>query len=103
MHTFIKRALVGTLLAGGITLLGATVANAAETTGEDGLLSGDQALIDVSAPVTIVDNAVSVIGDSTAAPAPAAGHRTGRCTGRTAPRRPRRAGKTASRPASRRS
>ena len=54
MHTFIKRALVGTLLAGGITLLGATVANAAETTGEDGLLSGNQALIDVSAPVSIV-------------------------------------------------
>ena len=72
MHTFIKRALVGTLLAGGITLLGATVANATETTGEDGLLSGNQALIDVSAPVSIVDNAVSVIGDSTVVGAPPA-------------------------------
>ena len=72
MHTFIKRALVGTLLAGGITLLGATVANAAETTGEDGLLSGNQALIDVSAPVSIVDNALSVIGDSTVVEAPPA-------------------------------
>ncbi len=65
MNTFIKRALIGTLLAGGITLCGATVANAAETTGEDGLLSGNQALIDVSAPVSIVGNAVSLIGDST--------------------------------------
>ena len=72
MHTFIKRALVGTLLAGGITLFGATVANATETTGEDGLLSGNQALIDVSAPVDIVDNAVSVIGDSTVVGAPPA-------------------------------
>ena len=54
MHTFMKRALVGTLLAGGITLLSATVADAAVTTGEDGLLSGNQALIHVSAPVDIV-------------------------------------------------
>ena len=65
MHTFIRRALIGTLLAGGITLLGATVANAAETTGEDGLLSGNQALVDITAPISVVDNAVSVIGDST--------------------------------------
>ena len=74
MHTFIKRALVGTLLAGGITLLGATVANAAETSGEDGLLSGNQAIVDITAPITVTGNAVSVIGDSTvvgAAPAPA--------------------------------
>ena len=72
MRTFIKRALLGTLLAGGITLLGATVANAAETTGDDGLLSGTQAIIDVQAPVTIVGNAISVIGDTLTAPAAAA-------------------------------
>ena len=40
MRTYLKRALWGTLLAGGITLLGATAANAADTSGEDGLLSG---------------------------------------------------------------
>ena len=77
MRTFIKRALLGTLLAGGITLLGATVANAAETTGEDGLLSGTQALLDVNLPVTISGTSLSVIGDSSSqnaaatAPAPA--------------------------------
>ena len=47
MHTLIKRALWGTLLAGGITLLGATAANAAETSGDDGLLSGTQAVLSV--------------------------------------------------------
>src|SRR5690606_1709992 len=77
MGTFIKRALLGTLLAGGITLLGATVAHAADTTGEDGLLSGTQALLDVKLPVTISGTSLSVIGDSTSqsaatsAPAPA--------------------------------
>ncbi|MBO0980146.1 hypothetical protein IPV10_06180, partial [Microbacterium sp. SD291] len=54
MRTFIKRALWGTLLAGGITLLGATTANAADTSGDDGLLSGTQADTSISVPVTIV-------------------------------------------------
>lgn len=78
MKTIVSRALWGTLIAGGITLLGATVAQAAETTGEDGLLSGTQALVSLQAPVTVAGNALSVIGDSestdaaTAAPAPAA-------------------------------
>lgn len=75
MKTIVSRALWGTLIAGGITLLGATVAQAAETTGEDGLLSGTQALVSLQAPVTVAGNALSVIGDSestdaaTAAPA----------------------------------
>ena len=43
MRTYLKRALWGTLLAGGITLLGATAANAADTSGDEGLLSGTQA------------------------------------------------------------
>ncbi|AZC12739.1 chaplin family protein [Microbacterium sp. ABRD28] len=64
MHTFVKRALWGTVIAGGLTLFGATVASAAETTGEDGLLSGTQAVVDLNAPVSVVGNAVSVIGDS---------------------------------------
>ena len=44
MRTYAKRVLWGTLIAGGITLLGATAANAAETSGDDGLLSGTQAV-----------------------------------------------------------
>ena len=68
MRTYLKRALWGTLLAGGITLLGATAANAADTSGEDGLLSGTQADTAITAPVTIVDNAVSLLGDSSAEP-----------------------------------
>ena len=64
MRTFCKRALWGTLLAGGITLLGATAATAAETTGDDGLLSGSQAVIDVTLPVTVSGTSLSVIGDS---------------------------------------
>ncbi len=67
MRTFAKRALLGTLLAGGITLLGSTVASAAETTGEDGLLSGTQALIDINLPIDLSGASLSVIGDSTSA------------------------------------
>ncbi|RKN66979.1 hypothetical protein D7252_04840 [Microbacterium sp. CGR2] len=40
MRTSVKRALWGTLIAGGITLFSATAANAAETSGDDGLLAG---------------------------------------------------------------
>ncbi len=65
MNTIVSRALWGTLLAGGITLLGATVAQAAETTGDDGLLSGTQALVSLDAPITIGGNAVSLLGDAT--------------------------------------
>lgn len=77
MNTFVSRALWGTLLAGGITLLGATVAQAVETNGDDGLLSGTQALLSLDAPVTVAGNAISVLGDAqstdaeTTAPAPA--------------------------------
>ncbi|MCK2033193.1 chaplin family protein, partial [Microbacterium sp. KSW4-4] len=74
MRTYAKRVLWGTLIAGGITLLGATAANAAETSGDDGLLSGTQAVAPITAPITVVDNAISVLGDAastTPAPAPA--------------------------------
>ena len=75
MRTSLKRALWGTLIAGGITLFGATVANAAETTGDDGLLSGTQAETAITAPVSVVNNAISVVSDavvsSSPAPAPA--------------------------------
>ncbi|MGI0520584.1 DUF320 domain-containing protein, partial [Microbacterium maritypicum] len=62
MRTFIKRALWGALIAGGVTLLGATAANAAETTGDDGLLSGTQVETAITAPISVVNNAISVLG-----------------------------------------
>ncbi|GAA1949729.1 LPXTG cell wall anchor domain-containing protein [Microbacterium aquimaris] len=77
MHTIVKRALWGAVIGGGISLLGAGVAQAADTSGEDGLLSGTQAIVDVDAPITVSGNAISVLGDShsegadTQAPAPA--------------------------------
>ena len=64
MHTFVKRALWGALIAGGMTLIGATAANAAETGGDDGLLSGTQLEAPISIPVTIADNAISLLGGS---------------------------------------
>ncbi len=76
MRKFYSRALLGALVGGGLAVLGCGIANAAETSGADGLLSGDQAAISVDLPVTIGGNAVSVIGDShsedadTSAPAP---------------------------------
>jgi LPXTG-motif cell wall-anchored protein len=83
MNTTVQRALWGTLLAGGITLFGATVANAAETTGDDGLLAGTQSVISLDVPVNVGATAISLLGDSSttgadaapaapAAPAPAA-------------------------------
>ncbi|GEP47466.1 DUF320 domain-containing protein [Microbacterium saccharophilum] len=64
MNINVTRALWGTLLAGGLTVFGATVAQAAETSGEDGLLSGTQALLSVEAPVTVSGTAVSLLGDA---------------------------------------
>ena len=66
MNSTLSRVLLGTLVAGGITLFGAAAAQAAEptTSGEDGLLSGTQALLNVDIPITVGDTAVSVIGDS---------------------------------------
>ncbi|WP_136588242.1 chaplin family protein, partial [Microbacterium hydrothermale] len=76
MRKFYSRALLGALVGGGLAVLGCGIANAAETSGADGLLSGDQAGISVDLPVTVGGNAVSLIGDShsedadTSAPAP---------------------------------
>ena len=88
MRTFIKRALWGTLIAGGVTLLGATAANAAETSGDDGLLSGTQTVAEVTAPVSIVGNAISLLGDTSAAPAAAPAPRPHRHRHRHLPRKP---------------
>ncbi|MEV7763791.1 chaplin family protein, partial [Microbacterium sp. NPDC089180] len=76
MRKFYSRALLGALVGGGLAVLGCGIANAAETSGADGLLAGDQAAISVDLPVTVGGNAVSLIGDShsedadTSAPAP---------------------------------
>ncbi|MFC9916863.1 chaplin family protein [Agromyces binzhouensis] len=64
MHTYVSRALTATLFTGGLMLLGAGVAHATESTGEDGILSGTQVGISIDLPVTIGGNALSVIGDA---------------------------------------
>ena len=77
MRRTVKRVLLGALIGGGLAFAGATVAQAAETSGEDGTASGTQALIGVTVPVTVGGNGISLLGDSssegagTAAPAPA--------------------------------
>jgi hypothetical protein len=79
MNTHVSRALYGALFVGGLSLLGATAANAADTSGEDGILSGTQIVAGVTAPITASGNAISILGDSSsssatpaAAPAPVA-------------------------------
>src|SRR5512133_4062560 len=68
MFSFVKKGLYCALLVGGLSAIGAGVANAAEapeTSGTDGVLSGTQAVIDTVLPVTVSGNAISIIGDST--------------------------------------
>ncbi|PVZ94996.1 hypothetical protein [Amnibacterium flavum] len=70
MSRITSRVLYGVLFAGGLTLLGATAANAAETTGDDSVLGGSQVVPGITAPVSVDGLAVSLFGDSsTAAPA----------------------------------
>ncbi|MDQ0893695.1 chaplin family protein [Agromyces ramosus] len=69
MKRLAMRALYATLFAGGLTLLGAGVAHASDTSGDDGILSGTQAGISIELPVTPSGNAVSVIGDSSSSDA----------------------------------
>ncbi|MGD9606721.1 MAG: chaplin family protein [Leucobacter sp.] len=75
MHTFVKRALWGAAIAGGMTLLDATAAGAVETGGDDGILSGTQIQAPLSIPIEVAGNAISVLGSSSteapASPAPA--------------------------------
>lgn len=67
-----RKALYSTLLAAGITVLGATAASALDLDlgGEDGLLAdldilGDTGVLaDVGVPVTVENNSISIIGDS---------------------------------------
>ena len=53
MKRLALRALYATLFAGGLTLLGAGVAHASETSGDDGILSGSQVGISIELPVTV--------------------------------------------------
>jgi len=71
MSKAISRGLCLVLFTGGLTLLGTTVANAADTSGDDGVLSGTQVLAPIAAPVDVTGNAISLLGDAVAAPAPA--------------------------------
>jgi LPXTG-motif cell wall-anchored protein len=66
MKKLIVRSLYFGLFVGGLTLLGATAANAADnqTTGEDGLLSGTQIGAVLDLPVDLAGNAISVLGDA---------------------------------------
>ena len=75
MSKYVSRGLALVLFTGGLTLLGAGIANAADTTGDDGLLSGTQVVAPITAPIEAAGNAVSILGDAlsggAAAPAPA--------------------------------
>jgi hypothetical protein len=64
MHKAVSRALWGAFFVGGLTVLGAGAANAADTSGEDGVASGNQVGILGEVPVTIGGNAISILGDS---------------------------------------
>ena len=76
MNTYISRGLWFTLCVGGLWLAGTAAANAAETSGGDGVASGDQAVVGVTVPVSLAGNGVSVLGDASStgstAAAPAA-------------------------------
>ncbi|MFF1876710.1 hypothetical protein [Leifsonia sp. NPDC058230] len=64
MNKYVSRGLWFTLFLGGLSLAGVGVANAAETSGADGTASGEQAVVDLTAPVTLGGNGISVLGDS---------------------------------------
>jgi LPXTG-motif cell wall-anchored protein len=70
MHAWIRRALCAVGVTGGIVLLGFGLAEAASadgnsgpvTTGQNGILSGNQTAVDAQAPVNLSGNQVTVIG-----------------------------------------
>lgn len=67
MHAYVRRCLYGTLGAGGLLLLGAVGASAdTTTTGSHGAASGTQVVTPVSAPAGAQDNAIAVLGRSSA-------------------------------------
>jgi hypothetical protein len=70
MHAYVRRALCAVGLTGGIVLLGIGLAEAASadgpsgpvTSGESGILSGNQTGVDAQAPINASGNQITVIG-----------------------------------------
>ncbi|MFJ6453453.1 cell wall anchor protein [Paenarthrobacter sp. NPDC091669] len=67
MNRTLRKCLIGTCFAGGMIVLSATTANAADTTsGKDGLLSGTQVIAPVTAPISTGATSLGLLGDSAA-------------------------------------
>lgn len=66
----VKRAVQVAALTGGLVLAGAGAAHADTTSGDNGVLSGNQVNPNVNAPVTACGNAVGVVGSPEASCAP---------------------------------
>ncbi|HEV7741128.1 MAG TPA: hypothetical protein VGO65_01790, partial [Pseudolysinimonas sp.] len=65
MNAFVTRGLITLAVTGGFLALGAGVAYADDgTDGDGGLLSGTQAILGATLPVTINGNGISIVGDS---------------------------------------
>jgi hypothetical protein len=75
MHAYLRRALCAVGLTGGIVLLGIGLAEAASadgpsgpvTSGESGILSGNQTGVDAQAPINASGNQITVIGQDSKA------------------------------------
>lgn len=83
MNKIVSRGLWGVFFVVGLSALGATAANAAETNGETGTASGTQGVISLGAPINVGGNAISILGDSSSSDASSGSTSTGSAT--TAP------------------
>ncbi|MGO4301946.1 chaplin family protein [Leifsonia sp. RAF41] len=72
MNKFVSRGMWFTLCVGGLWLAGTAAANAAESSGTDGVATGDQAVVGISIPVSLSGTAVSVLGDASSSDSTAA-------------------------------
>lgn len=85
MNTTLRKCLLGTCFAGGMIVLSATAANAADTTsGKDGILSGSQVVAPVSAPINLNATSLGILGNSSST-ASGGAHSAGTGTSPTAP------------------
>jgi len=64
MNKIVSRGLWGVLFVAGLSVLGATAANAAETTGGEGTASGTQGVVSLGSPISVGGNAISLLGDA---------------------------------------
>jgi LPXTG-motif cell wall-anchored protein len=93
MHAWVRRALCAVGLTAGIVLLGIGIAEAASadgdngpvTTGQDGILSGNQTGIDADAPINLSGNQVTVIGQDNHTAATGSSSTSGSGTGAARP------------------